>query len=612
MFSLRQKLLFSFGGLLAILLIVGALGIILLTRYSETIERIYRENYDSVIYGQNMKDAIERMDDRIQAALWGELGALEGKVEEIISRFEENLARESGNITLPGEKEIVDELVGLWREYHAPYSSVFASTQGGDARRAAYREKLLPLSQQIKATAQRVIDINLQNIVSVDGQVRLSAVNAKRAMYGLIAIGTLLAILLVGFFSRSILRPLGALTRSAREIERGNLDLVVSVPSRDEIGQLAEAFNSMASRLREFRRTDRTKLLRTQRTTQLAINSLPDAVAVFGPDDNVELANNAAQELFQLHPGANVATFPHKGVVELYRKASREVRALEPEGYDSAIQVLNGTERFFLPQLVPIIDEERQLAGMTLVLVDVTNLRRLDEMKSGLLSVVSHELKTPLTSMRMAVHLLLDEKLGPLTEKQAELLLAAREDSDRLSKILDNLLDMTRIASGRGLMELKPTGSEHLVLQAAESFRASYRDKGVRLDCRVPDDTPDVLADPTRIGHVFANLLSNALKYTPSGGEVSVRAQAEGKFVCFTVRDTGTGILREHVDRVFERFFRVPGQGAESGAGLGLAIAREIVEAHGGRIWVESQEGAGSTFSFTLPQVATNPQETKS
>jgi signal transduction histidine kinase len=467
--------------------------------------------------------------------------------------------------------------------------------------RAFYLKTLLPHARQLKAGAQRIIDMNLQNMVSVDGQVQRSAVGAKRAMYALLVAGVVLAVAFVGLISRSILRPLRTLTRSAREIEQGNLDLVVPVSSRDEVGQLAEAFNSMAAHLREFRRSDRARLIRTQRTTQLALDSLPDAVAIVSPDGKVELSNEVAQRLFGLKPETDISAVQVNGLAELYRQASGEARPIQPKGYESAVRVFDGQERFFLPRALPILDEDRQLVGVTLVLADVTHLRRLDEMKSGLLSVVSHELKTPLTSIRMATHLLLEERIGPLTPKQAELLVAAREDSERLHKIIENLLDMSRIESGKALMDLRPVSPERLVSQAVEGVAPSFRDKGIELKSDIPPDAPEVLADPVRIGHVFSNLLSNALKYTPGGGCVRVGARAEGGAVRFEVADTGTGISPEDLPRIFDRFYRGKGQSSESGAGLGLAIAKEIVEAHGGQITVQSRGGAGSSFHFSLP-----------
>ena len=249
---------------------------------------------------------------------------------------------------------------------------------------------------------------------------------------------------------------------------------------------------------------------------------------------------------------------------------------------------------------MPIIDFEKRLLGVTLVLADVTNLRRLDEMKSSLLSVVSHELKTPLTSIRMAVHLLLEERVGPLTSKQTELVMAAREDSDRLGKIIEDLLDIGRLESGRVEMELQSQPAEQLVSDAVGRLESAFHDRGITLQVDVPSETPPVLADPARIDHVFSNLLTNAMKFTPPGGRVRVYTETDDAAVRFVVEDTGVGIPAEALPRVFDRFFRVSRANQPSGAGLGLAIAKEIVEAHGGQIAVQSTEGQGSRFSFTL------------
>jgi PAS domain S-box-containing protein len=500
-------------------------------------------------------------------------------------------------------------LTRLWQAYRAAHERLLRAAMPDADRRSFYHRTLLPQARAVKIQAQRVIDLNLQNIVSIDGQVRQNAVQARRAMYLLLIVGALVAVVFVGMISRSILAPLRTLTQSAREIEQGNLDLVVPVRSYDEAGQLAEAFNSMAARLREFRRSDRARLVRTQRTTQLAVDSLPDAIAIVSPDGMIELANQAAQQVFGLRPDTAIDQAPIPDLRELYRQAAREGRPIQPRGYDAAIQIFDGQERFFLPQAVPILDEEHQPVGVTLVLTDVTNLRRLDEMKSSLLSTVSHELKTPLTSIRMATHLLLEERIGPLNPKQIELLVAARDDSTRLYQIIESLLDMSRIESGRALLDLKPLAVEQLVLQEVESVDAAFRERGITLESEIPPDTPPVLADPQRIHHVFLNLLNNALQYTSSGGHVQLLVQNEPEAVRFTVKDTGCGIPPQYIPRLFERFYRVPGQSTPGGAGLGLAIVREIVEAHGGHIRVESQVDVGSAFSFTLPRTDARKEE---
>ena len=627
MFGLRQKLLFGFGGLLAILLAVSGLGIAVLAQYRGALDKFYYENWRSVVYGQNMLDALAHLSEDA-APLWGSdgqstaasLSAARTTAGGLIAQFDKDYQDENNNITLPGEREIAQDLTLYWAGddlngqhkiddcLRSAYLKLLDAHTTGAARAQSFAavQRLIP---RVKAKAQAVVDLNFQNMQPINGRAKEMADGATRLMVLLAGVGVALAVLFTMVVGRAILQPLGTLTKSFREIEQGNLDLVVQVKSRDELHQLAEAFNSMAAKLREFRRTDRAKLVRTQRTTQLAVNSLPDAIAIVNPQGVVELSNQTAQRLFQLEPDKPIADFAERRLTELYRQVARDGKPSAPRGYESTIEVYDsdGQLKFFLPHAIPIMDVDRHLLGVTLVLADVTNLRRLDEMKSGLLSVVSHELKTPLTSIRMAAHLLLEERVGPLTSKQTELLMAAREDADRLQKIIEDLLDMGRLESGRVELDLRSEPVERLVSDALTPLEPSFHDHGIELQMDVPADTPPVLADPARIDHVFSNLLTNALKFTAPGGRVGVSAQAEAEFVRFVVQDTGIGIPQEFLGRIFERFFRVPRENQPGGAGLGLAIAKEIVEAHGGHIAVQSHQGQGSRFSFTLQRADRHP-----
>jgi PAS domain S-box-containing protein len=366
----------------------------------------------------------------------------------------------------------------------------------------------------------------------------------------------------------------------------------------------------MAASLREFRRTDQAKLMRVQKATQQAFDSLPDAVAVVDPAGKVEVATESARAVFGLKPGASVGDLPFDWLVELYREAVRSGRPAALEGGRAVQQFVHGEERYYRPEAVPILDDERETTGMILVLKDVTQLRQQEEIKRSVVRTVSHQLKTPLTSIRMAVHLLLAEKVGGLNEKQAELLLSAREDSDRLNEILSGLLDISRLESGRVRMEFQALSPAAVVADAIEPYRRDAQDRGVGLLDEVPRDLPAVWVDPTRIGNVFGNLISNALRHTPAGGRIRISAEANDAWVRFLVSDTGEGIPAAFLSRVFEPFFRVPGQREVSfGAGLGLAIVKESVEAHGGTVGVESREGGGSSFSFTLRRADRFPKE---
>jgi signal transduction histidine kinase len=274
-----------------------------------------------------------------------------------------------------------------------------------------------------------------------------------------------------------------------------------------------------------------------------------------------------------------------------------------PTGFEHAVCIRdNHQERFYLPHALAI-RADGELLGAALVLTDVTRFRLLDQLKSDMVSTVSHELKTPLTSLQMAIHLLLEEVVGPLSPKQVELLLAARQDTDRLLTMVNDLLDLTRIEQGRVRLDLQPISAETLARQAVDRATPSAREARVSIELVHSAADAKVLADLERIKHVFDNLISNAISHSPENGTVRLtisRAPGSGA-VEYAVIDEAEGIAPEHLPHIFEKFYRVPGS-PPSGAGLGLAIVREIVTAHGGEISVQSQPGRGTTFLFTLPE----------
>jgi len=609
MLGLRQKISLGFGALLVIILVIGTQSLIHLSRLGVSIDVILRENYRSVIACQQMKEALERIDSGILFVLLGHAREGEELVRNNQAALEKSLQIELNSITLPGEGEKAAQLRELFGQYGTLLKGIINPAQPAELRNQAYFKRLLPLFGLIKDTADTILQMNQQNMSDANDRARRSAANARRRMYLLLAAGTALALVFIFFTRRWVLRPIHRLIRSADEIRRGNLDLVVASDSRDEIGHLSEAFNAMAASLREFRRTDQAKLLRIQRATQQAFDSLPDAVAVIDTEGKVEVATESARTVFGLKPGVMVRDLPFGWMADLCREALQDGRAASLEGQRSIQQFVRGEERYYRPEAVPILDREHLTTGVILVLKDVTQLQQQDEIKRSVVRTVSHQLNTPLTSVRMAIHLLLGEKVGALNEKQAELLMSAREDSDRLHGILSSLLDISRFESGKARMEFRSLSPQTIAIDAVEPFRRTAQDCGVSLHTDVAGDLPEVWADTIRIGHAFSNLLSNALKHTSPGGRITLTAEAGEAWVRFRVSDTGEGIPAAFLSRVFEPFYRVPGRQNETGAGLGLAIVKEIVEAHGGTVGVESSEGKGSSFYFTLRRADRFPKE---
>ena len=601
MLGIRQKLSLGFGVLFAIIVIIGLQSVTLLTELGGSIDVILRENYRSVIACQEMKEALERMDSGVLFTLLGYAPKGSELIATNKAAFERALKIELDNITIPGEGKKAHQLQELFRQYETALEATRDPALGYEQRRDTYFSRLLPLFEQIKATADEILHMNQQNMSDANQLARQTATAARQRMTMLLMVGGIVAAVFMLLIGKWILRPIAKLIASANDIKSGNLDLVVPADSKDEIGALSEAFNAMAASLRQFRRTNRAKLDRIQRSTEEAFKFLPDGVAVVDVDGNIEVASATALDAFDIRPNETIFSLQFQRVVELFQEAVRTGRVAETANGQALIQrFVQGEERYFRPRAIPILDLDRHPTGVILILSDVTQERNQDDLKRGVISTVAHQLRTPLTSVRMALHLLLEEKTGPLTEKQAELLVVAREDSDRLHSVLEQLLNISRIESGRAQLESRAVSAYQLAFESVEPFRRSAHDRGIALEANLPEDLPEVIADPVLIAQVFANLLSNALKYTNPGGVISVSVEVSEDNVTFSVSDTGIGIPKQYLEKTLEQFFRVPGQAGESGAGLGLSIVQQIVAAHGGSVNVESTEGAGSTFSFSL------------
>jgi two-component system, NtrC family, sensor histidine kinase KinB len=598
--TLRSRLLIGIAPLLAIMVALGVWAIVMFTRLGGNIDVILRENYQSVLAAQNMKDALERMDSAALFAIGGRDDRARKQYDEFRPAFEKNLNIEQNNITLAGEKAMADQLTSLYSEYHRLSDRFYALPSGSTERSELYFDKLLPTFDAIKQQADAVLDLNQQNMETENDRARAAATVSIRlmilALLGSAVVATIIALIL----SRSILGPILLVTDAARALGKGDYDQVVPVTTRDELGELAVAFNATARRLREYQQAGTARLVRAQQTAQTTIDTFPDPVVVVDPVGAVERANPAARRIL----GVEASDSPWTPLPQLQTPLVEVLAGRGdylPSGIEQAICLRDeGQERFYLPRVLGMHDGEGPL-GAAVVLQDVTKFRLVDQLKSDMVSTVSHELKTPLTSIQMVVHLLLEEAVGPLSPKQIELLMAARQDSDRLLAMLNDLLDLARIEQGGVKLDLQPVAPRDLVDQAVERYEAKSHDVGVALESQVAPELASVLVDRERIDHVFDNLIGNALAHTPRGGSVRVSAETENGSVRFAVADTGEGIPPKHLPRIFERFYRVPGSRVSGGAGLGLAIAREIVAAHGGHIEASSELGRGSVFTVRLP-----------
>jgi NtrC-family two-component system sensor histidine kinase KinB len=595
---MKKRIFFGLASIFVLIVAMGVYAVVLFAKLGSRVDVILRENFRSVLAGQQMKEAAERMDSGLFFSLVGE----EERGRDLYTRnlpvFKEALKTELGNITLPGEGELADELRRLHDDYTTE-ANVFWQTSDLGQRRSMYFGQMLPMFTRSKDTAQEIIAINQDAMVKADREARDLSARSTRHMILASALGIGAAMFFAVRLQNAILKPIQALTAVSKELGEGKLDQIVPVESHDELGQLADAFNKMATKLRSYRQSTSDQILQARQMTEITLSAFPDPILAFSPEGGITFTNPAATRLLRGlgSRGTELPSSVLAQVEQLFKGAPDYL----PESLENALVLrVNDQEKFLLPRVIGMRDEGDRLFGVAVVLQDVTRFRLLDDVKSNLVSTVSHELKTPLTSVRMGLHLLLEERIGSLNPKQTELLLAAREESERLLKMINDLLDIAKLESGRAGLLCENVEPQSLIRSAEDDLRPMIESRGLQLVVQVAPDLPPVFVDSRQIGYVFSNLISNAAKHSKRGDEIVVAAnQLNGK-VRFSVTDHGLGIPAEFQSRLFERFFRVPGSDPR-GAGLGLAIAREIVTAHGGDIGVVSQPGQGSEFFFVLP-----------
>ena len=616
--TFRRRILIAMLPLFTLLVALGMTGTFLIRNLGKQVDDIIHENYDSVIFMRDLNEALERIDSSFQFALVGREKQSYKQYQENWDKYQESLKREQGNITLPDEGELVAQLTDLSKTYramgdafyHGPPHDRDALYFGRDADKdqaADKKQGLYATFQRIKAVSGDILRMNEQNMRDVNDQTKRLA-RSSLIWYGLgLACGLVLAIFLVGNTVRMIVYPVRAATESAMAIGAGNLDQVVPITSNDELGQLAAAFNTMARQLREYRQSHKAQLIRAQRTSQATIDSFPEPVLVVDPLGRVEMANPAARHLFGLPQHDNshstpVIWEPPEALRQPLAEALQEQRQYVPEGFDKVIVLQQGEQaNSYLPRVLPIRDASSATLGAAVLLEDVTRFRLLDEVKSNMVATVSHELKTPLASIRLVLHLLLEENVGPLLPKQLEFLIDARDNAERLLAMVNNLLDLARLEQGGSHLRVYPESPATLLRCAFDAFQPRARDRGVELVLDDPGVTEQVPVDKDQFQHALQNLLENALAHTPTGGRITLAAESVPGHIVISVTDTGSGIPAEYLSLVFQRHFRVPGDTTPGGSGLGLAIVREIVTAHGGAVECQSTPGVNTTFRMSLP-----------
>ena len=584
--NIKTQITLGFLAILVLLLAMGAYAHYTVQRLERSSRAILKDNFYSVQLGQGMLQALDAA-EADPAAPWA------------LPRFRDQLRREAGNVTEPGEQPLVDSLTaGLDRFERLPVP----------ARPATLA--------RLRRLTHGMVQLNMQALTRKNGQANRTAVWAGRYLLAFITLSLLVALGLALGVPEAAVGGLRKLSASIEHAARGNFSASIPVESRDEFGQVAQAFNRLLVHLDEFRSTNLAEVLTERHRVASIVQTLDEALLLLDENGGVLVANPPACALLGL-PEARVVGQAAHHLAETNPVMAALLPQLPTAGARPAAEAqpfaltLGGEERHYRLLVHQAVSfnparDRMEFTGTIVALHNVSEFKRLDRAKSNFLATVSHELKTPLSTINFHLKLLQDQRVGPLNAEQQELVVALKQESQRLLKLTGDLLDVSRLESGAIPLNPQRTALADLVAAAATPLQLQLAPKRLTLDVDVPADLPPVRADLEKTAWVLLNLLANAVRYSPEAGHIALRAALapDGRAVQVSVQDHGPGIAPEYQERIFQRFVQVPaaaGEAPRGGSGLGLSISREFIATQGGQLGVHSAPGAGSTFFFTLP-----------
>jgi NtrC-family two-component system sensor histidine kinase KinB len=441
-------------------------------------------------------------------------------------------------------------------------------------------------------------------ILQDKGEAYVSARQMRRAAAGVVLFVIAFSFLSATFLARRLTAPLLALTRGAEAVSRGDFTARVDMDTGDELQELAETFNRMTAQLRSYSVLQVDKLIAEQRKTDAILYSISDGIMMVDQQGRIALANRRAREMFGLNPELALEgkVFKEATPESLLQGAVLDVVAEPREDLFKEVDLSTEQSRRFLRvNARQVITPGRGLPlGALVVVRDVTLERELDKMKEEFLHYITHDLRNPLGSAMGFIDVLLKGTTGVLNPEQHRIVASLKRSTSRLMGLINNILDIAKMESGRMRLQLKTVSLAGVASRAMSILESLSQQKELVMRLSASEEF-SLEADSDLLERVFTNLIGNAIKYTPTGGTITIGIEDAGAVLKCCVEDTGEGIPPEYCDRIFQKFEQVQGQ-RRGGTGLGLTITKFFVESHLGRIWVESEPGKGSRFYFTVPK----------
>ncbi|MDK2918643.1 MAG: two-component system, NtrC family, sensor histidine kinase KinB [Candidatus Petromonas sp.] len=614
--KMKKGIKFKILGVFILIFIVLAANsmwaIINFNRLSSSIENIMQSNYRSIVAAQNMIVALERQDSTELAYMFSTSETTTKAFRENELEFLKWLSRAEDNITEVGEKEILDNINNLYIKYVDKFYVLIDihKNKGANAARTYYYNEILPLFEKTKTECRNLLNLNQKGMILRKDNAHKISISATFSTM-IISLATILVGLgLAIYLTNKIVKPIYNLIEKIKKIAEGDYSQQIDITGNDEIAKLAQEFNDMTKKLRAYELVNIKKLMGEKQKAEAIVESISDGIIVTNKEHKLLLVNRAAEKALNIREKDVLnkhflEVIKREDIFEIIDKVKNKKGSRDEykKYLDISIKNENSVEHYRL-NVKPITTKDGENIGVVTLMQNITKLKEVDQIKSDFVSTVSHEFRTPLTSISMGVGILLDEIPGQINEDQRELIEAIKEDSERLKNLVSDLLDLSRIESGKIQMDIQSNDIKTMVDNAVKPFKMQAEEKNAVIKVNVRENMAKVKADFNKISWVLTNLIGNALRYVPTDGtgEIVINAKETANKMLLSVSDNGKGIPEDYQQKIFEKFIQVKEKNGDStgGTGLGLAISKEIINAHGGEIWVNSQIGKGSTFYFTL------------
>lgn len=571
--KIKAKLNIGVGLLFLMIIVLSVLSGLYINQLKKDTHNILVANYNTLEYSRNMLLALEDIDTDPIA----------------YQTFKQHLVKQQNNVTEIGEKEATENV----------------------AKHFELLKKEPQNKTALSSLRKDIAELMRLNMVAIQYKSNLADTTAQKAIVVISVAGTLcflIAFILMVNLPSNIADPIRQLTASIRQIADQNYKERVHFESHSEFGELARSFNTMAEKLQEYSESKLDKIIKGKKRVETLIDNMHDPVIGIDENNKVLFVNDEALKITNLKKENFVGKLIQDVAVtnDLVREVIRQI--IQPEIADSEKKTIkiyaDGKESYFEKEIIdinifPTGEEQSQFIGKVIMLRNITPFKELDLAKTNFLGTVSHEFKTPISSIQMGLQLLENEKIGNLNDEQKNLITGIKEDSDRLLKITGELLNITQLESGSIQLNIQPSDIRNIIEYAVNANKTTLDQKQIQLKVNIEKGLTTVLADSEKTSWVLNNLLSNAIRYSYENSEIEIDVQNENDRVRFSVKDYGCGIDKKYIEKVFDRYFKIPGSKKE-GTGLGLSISQQFIKAQGGEILVESELGFGSSFSFIL------------